>query len=171
MLAALVVCFAALNAPAQTKTHNATTPAHKASHRSKAKSSKADSTAVLTNSNSYPALAAKPDATLRIADPVINTLNAKAAGATVPQSTLKMMGLPKYRNGFANGHILLRNTTASSSGTAFGSGAVGTGTSLHGVGAGESTLGTNGKSPYAGASLWGDKRPVIVKASDSARQQ
>ena len=171
MLTGLLFCFVAFNASAQTKAHSKKGTTLKASHKSKAKNAKSDTTVMLTNSGSYPAMATDASTNFRIADPTINALNAKAAGATVPKSTSELIGLPKYRNGFANGHILLRNTTATSSGTAFGSGAVGTGTSLQGVGASESTLGTNGKSPYAGTSLWGDRQTIVNKGTDSSRRQ
>lgn len=55
--------------------------------------------------------------------------------------------MPKRKYGFANGKLLLRNTTAPSSGTMYGSGAVGTGTAIMGVGTGEAALGVNGKKP------------------------
>lgn len=92
-----------------------------------------------------------------IADPTINILNQRASGSNVPVSSSGIVGMPKGTYGFANGKILLRPTTATSSGTLYGSGAVGTGTTIMGVGTGENTLGVNGKNPYAGPWLWGTK--------------
>ena len=94
-----------------------------------------------------------------IADPTINILNQRANGSNVPVSSSGVVGMPRGAYGFANGKILLRPTTATSSGTLYGSGAVGTGTTIMGVGAGENSLGVNGKNPYAGPWLWGTKGP------------
>ena len=131
---------------------------------------KKDSTVVLSSVGHYDAFA--PSAKLSIADPTINQLNLRASGADVRISSSGIVGMPKRTYGFANGHILLRNTTAASSGTAYGSGAVGTGTSIQGVGTSEQTLGVNGKSPYAGHWLWGEKHPVApVKTGADLKKQ
>lgn len=168
----MLFCFSLSAASAQTKAHKEKTAQQKTSAANKAKSGKKDSTVVLLNSNSYPAFAAKPEAKFRIADPTINSLNQRAAGAPVPAGSSGIIGLGKHGNGFANGHILLRTTTATSPGTAYGSGAVGTGTSILGAGTSEVTPGANGKSPYAAPSLWGDKQPVASgKSSDSTKRQ
>lgn len=95
-----------------------------------------------------------------IADPTIKALNQRAAGYDVFVGSSGIIGMPKRKYGFANGKLLLRNTTAPSSGTMYGSGAVGTGTAIMGVGTGEAALGVNGKNPYAGPWLWGSKLPV-----------
>lgn len=95
-----------------------------------------------------------------IADPTIKTLNGRANGSNVPVPSTGIVGMPKGMYGFANGKILLRNTTAPSSGTLYGSGAVGTGTTITGVGAAENAIGVNGKAPYAGPWLWGSRSPV-----------
>jgi hypothetical protein len=99
-----------------------------------------------------------------IADPTINVLNQRASGSNVPISSSGIVGMPKGTYGFANGKILLRPTTATSSGTVYGSGAVGTGTTIMGVGTGENTPGINGKNPYAGPWLWGT-RPSATQTS------
>lgn len=107
-----------------------------------------------------------------IADPTINALNQQAAGNTKIVSPSGVVGMPKRAYGFANGKILLRPTTAPSSGTVYGSGAVGTGTTIMGVGAGENALGVNGKNPYAGPSLWGSKAAVDNRnLADSSRRR
>lgn len=171
-LVSLLFCFAVSAASAQTKAHKGRTAQQKNAPAAKAKSGKSDSTVVLVNTNSYPAFATKPDVKFRIADPTINNLNRRAAGAPVPKNSSGIIGVSKHGNGFANGHILLRTTTATSPGTGYGSGAVGTGTSIQGAGTSEVTLGANGKSPYAGPSLWGDKQPFFsVKGSDTTRRQ
>lgn len=95
-----------------------------------------------------------------IADPTIISLNDRANGNNVPVSSSGIVGMPKRVYGFANGKILLRNTTALSSGTTYGSGAVGTGTTITGIGTGENVIGVNGKAPYAGPSLWGSHLPL-----------
>jgi hypothetical protein len=96
---------------------------------------------------------------LSISDPTIRGLNEQAAGSTGVVSPSGIVGMPRRAYGFNNGRILLRKTTSLSSGTSFGSGAVGTGTSLLGVGAGENAIGVNGKNPHAGPSLWGSRVP------------
>jgi hypothetical protein len=106
-----------------------------------------------------------------IADPTINVLNQRANGSNVPVSSSGIVGMPKGTYGFANGKILLRPTTATSSGTVYGSGAVGTGTTIMGVGTGENTTGINGKNPYAGHSLWGTRLPVQQIPSDTIKKQ
>lgn len=109
---------------------------------------------------------------LEIADPTVNFMNSRAMGAPLPANASPILGMPKATYGIANGRILLRSTTTATPGTAFGSGAVGTGTSILGAGAGEATIGANGKSPYAGPWLWGGKRPVYAETvGDSTRRQ
>lgn len=107
-----------------------------------------------------------------IADPTINALKKQAAGNTRLVSPSGVVGMPKRAYGFSNGRILLRPTTAPSSGTMYGSGAVGTGTTILGVGAGENALGVNGKSPYAGPYLWGSQSPVRnLPLADTTRRR
>jgi len=109
---------------------------------------------------------------LQIADTTINFMNQRAAGANISFGNSAIADMPKGTYGFANGKIFLRNTTATTSGSAYGSGAVGTGTSIHGAGTSESTIGVNGKSPDAGPWLWGDRRPVYtLPRVDSIRGQ
>ena len=97
---------------------------------------------------------------LNIADPTIKAFNQKAAGADLKLSGSGIVGMPNGTYGFANGKIFLRSTTATSPGTAYGSGGVGTGTSINSIGTSEATIGVNGKSSYAGPWLWGSKQPV-----------
>lgn len=90
-----------------------------------------------------------------IADPVTNTLNAKANGADIDVGKSGIMGMPKRAFGFANGHLTLKPNSATSIGTINGSGSVGTGTFPGSVGTGSMIPGVNGKNPYAGVDSWG----------------
>ncbi len=92
---------------------------------------------------------------LQIADPIVNTLNARANGAHTNIEFKDLMGVGRGTYGVANGRILLRPTGSTTSGGITGSGAVGTGSSpgafgIHGI---VSTV--NGKNPYAGPGMWG----------------
>jgi hypothetical protein len=140
--------------------------------KSTAKKAKAsprnENTVSLTNSSANQARGTATQQELRISDPTVLELNQRAAGGS--PTTSPVIGMPKSTYGIANGKILLRNTTATTSGTAYGSGAVGTGTSIVGAGTSESTLGVNGKSPYAGPWLWGERRPAYPIRDSSQRQ-
>lgn len=128
-------------------------------------------TVTLTSSSTNKAYNHAAAVRFSIADPTINALNQRAAGNNVPVSSSGIVGMPKRTYGFANGKILLRNTTATTPGTSYGSGAVGSGTTILGVGTSENAIGVNGKNPYAGPWLWGSKvlgRPLQL--SDSARR-
>jgi hypothetical protein len=173
----LLLClfFAAvlINAEAQTKS-----PRKKAVSKNKVEkkisgsSSNDTSTIVLRSTSNNAAYAAPQFNRLSIADPTINVMNMRASGADIKFRNSPIAGMPKSTYGIANGKILLRSSTASTSGTVFGSGAVGTGTSIMGTGTSEATIGVNGKSPYAGTWLWGDRRPVYnVPVRDSAKRQ
>jgi hypothetical protein len=172
LLNLLFFCFI-INAEAQTKSSKKKAGTKKAVTKKTSKPAKQDTgTVVLKNTNANAAYAPAATTGLRIADPTINALNQRAAGADINLRTSPIVGMPKGTYGIANGRILLRNTTATTSGTSYGSGAVGTGTSIIGTGTSEATIGVNGKSPYAGPWLWGDRRPVYnVPVGDSARQQ
>lgn len=136
-----------------------------------AKAARKDSSGVLTNTAAYKAKWPAAGNRLTIADPTINIFNQRAAGADARIGGSGIANMPKGSYGFANGKILLRNTTATSSGTGYGSGAVGTGTAIQGVGTGESSIGVNGKSPYAGPWLWGDRRPAALVADSSGTKK
>ena len=124
----------------------------------------------ISSYQAYGTPAARP---FSIADPTINALRQQAGGNTTLVSSSGIVGMPRRSYGFANGKILLRNTTATSSGTTFGSGAVGTGTTLLGSGTGENAISVNGKSPYAGTSLWGSRLPQqgLRKSDSTLRRQ
>jgi hypothetical protein len=106
--------------------------------------------------------------TLTITDPTITALNAKANGNPVTISKSGIVGMPKRAYGFANGHLSLTTTGSTTSGTMTGSGAVGTGTSLGTFGSNGPAMGVNGKSPYAGISMWGNARNLYITHGDSS---
>lgn len=162
----LTVCGATAQQTGKTKTKATTKTVSK--QKSTAKKTE---TVRLNNTAAYTAFDSSASATPQIADPVILGLNQRAAGAPVRISGSGIVGMPKGSYGFANGKIFLRNTTATSPGAGYGSGSVGTGTSLHSIGTSETSLGVNGKSPYAGNSLWGSYRNLTTNAvADSTKR-
>jgi hypothetical protein len=169
----IVSIFFLLNAEAQTKSAKKKTVTKKAvAKKTNQKATKQTSTVELNNVGANTAYGTVAPTGLRIADPTINVMNQRAAGADINFRNSPVVGMPKGTYGIANGRILLRSTTATTSGTSYGSGAVGTGTSITGTGTSEATIGVNGKSPYAGSWLWGDRRPVYnIPLRDSARRQ
>jgi hypothetical protein len=104
---------------------------------------------------------------LTISDPTINALNARANGSDVQVSKSGIVGMPKRAYGFANGRLVLNSSGATSSGTITGSGAVGTGSSLGSIGSNGPAIGLNGKSPYAGSSMWGNAQRLTLNYGDS----
>jgi hypothetical protein len=130
-------------------------------------------TVTLNSVANYPAKANVSNATLStnrltIADPILTTLNARANGANVPISKSGIVGMPKRAYGFANGHISLMSTGATTAGTQTGSGVVGTGSSLGTFGSNGPAMEVNGKSPYAGINMWGNAMNMKIIKSDSA---
>lgn len=95
--------------------------------------------------------------TLQITDPAIRLFNERAHGYDTMASHSGIIGVPKRAYGIANGHIIFRSSTATSSGTITGSGSVGTGSSVGSMGTGAQVQGVNGKSPYSGPGMWGTK--------------
>jgi hypothetical protein len=169
VLVGIVSVFVSLGIQAQTKPAKKSGIKAGSSKTVRAQSSPLNDTAsvVLVNTGSNAAFSTR----LRITDPTVNTLSNRAAGAPIADGAKPIIGMPRSTYGIANGRILLRNTTATTPGTAYGSGAVGTGTSILGVGTSEATLGVNGKSPYAGPWLWGDRRPAYpVAIRDSTKR-
>jgi hypothetical protein len=106
--------------------------------------------------------------TYTISDPTLLTLNARANGSTTPISKSGIVGMPKRAYGFDNGHVLLYSTGATSSGTITGTGVVGTGSSLGNIGSYGPAIGLNGKSPYAGSTMWGNATGMQPAHADSA---
>lgn len=105
---------------------------------------------------------------LRISDPILNALDARAAGADIRINKSGIVGMPKRAFGIANGKIYLGTTGSVTSGTQTGSGSVGTGTGLGTFGSSSSVMGVNGKSPYAGLSMWGNATNISVGRGDSS---
>ncbi|HWJ28402.1 MAG TPA: hypothetical protein VNS32_17785 [Flavisolibacter sp.] len=149
---------------AQTIQHKTASKKHvyNKSKTNKGSSNKSDSTAFgrtvsLFNTEANKAYVAPPfnNNQLKIQDPTINALNAKANGEPVHISSSGIVGMPKSAYGFANGHLFLRSTGATSIGTVTGTGSVGTGTTPGSVGTNGSVIGVNGKNPNAGNSIWG----------------
>lgn len=126
---------------------------------------KLSGTISLSSEAAYPAMAPLGPASsrhqLKIADPIILTLKERAKGNDVPISASGIVGMPKRAYGFANGHILLRSTTVTTSGTSTGMPTVGTGSSLGTIGSAGPFIGMNGKSPYAGSAMWGNARGLV----------
>lgn len=167
VLTGVMMCCFVLHGLAQQRV----TTAKKQVVGKKAKTVQKDSSVALVSTTSYKAFSPAADNSLRISDPTINSFNQRAAGADIRISGSGIANMPKGSYGFANGKILLRNTTATTPGTGYGSGAVGTGTAIQGAGTGESSVGVNGKSPYAGPWLWGDRKPVYSGADSSTKKQ
>gem|GEM_PF-4664780 len=93
-----------------------------------------------------------------IADPVVNHFQDRLSGR-VQTETLErpVIGMPRMRYGVANGRLLFYNNSAPSSGGNTGSGSVGTGTSVGVMGSSGNTSGVNGKNPYAGPGIYGNR--------------
>lgn len=141
LAAGLIMGFAAAAQLPKTNTNN-TTQKKTSTYK---KPATANSPAItLTQKSSYAAKGTAPSIT--IADPAIRAFNYNSYwqnnGGRLP-------GVPRGTYGFGNGQFYLRSTDATTSGGITGSGSVGTGGLVPGV---------NGKSPYAGPSMWGSAR-------------
>ena len=90
-----------------------------------------------------------------IADPTILFFQDRANGMDNRFYKAPIVGEHKHTYGFADGHVILSTSGATSSGTITGSGAVGTGSSAGSLSSNTYLSGVNGKSPYAGPSSWG----------------
>lgn len=158
-----VLVSLSMAAGAQTKKKAAKRQTRTVSHSSAQVSKQASVN--LNSTASYPAKAPAMNtapSSLTISDPTIQALNARANGSGTRISSSGIVGMPKRAYGFANGHLTLYSTGATSSGTITGSGAVGTGTSLGSFGATGSRIGLNGKSPYAGSLMWGNAQRMTL---------
>ena len=172
------ICIAFLCAVggAQAQTKRAAKPLKKAEaarQQKKApakKTARPDSTVSISSVSSYNAMAPRTGSgTLSISDPTINALNARAAGGNVTIGSSGVPGMPKRAYGFANGRLMLHNSTGTSSGTITGSGLVGTGSSQGNIGSTGPSLGVNGKSPYGGSAMWGNARNLWIRPDSSLR--
>lgn len=90
-----------------------------------------------------------------IADPTLLFLQDRANGMDNHYYKSPIVGERKHTYGFADGHLTLSTSGATSSGTITGSGAVGTGSSAGSLSSNTYLGGVNGKSPYAGPTSWG----------------
>ena len=103
-----------------------------------------------------------------ISDPTIRAMNAPGKANTDLLGPVGIPGVPRGANGFSNGRLLLRPTSATTFGSIQGNSLVGTGSSLGTPGSNGPFMGVNGKSPYAGWSMWGNARNLPVWRGDSA---
>ena len=170
MLFISILCFLAVSALAQSNQKKKSATKTQAS---KTKQSSAEvntqSTTVLSASNNYSAKTNSPGASVyTISDPTIRTLNARANGSNIRISNSGIVGMPKRAYGFANGRLTFYTTGATSSGTITGTGTVGTGSSLGNIGSFGPAIGLNGKSPYAGSTMWGNATGLQTIRGDSA---
>ncbi|RYY90653.1 MAG: hypothetical protein EOO15_01655 [Chitinophagaceae bacterium] len=95
---------------------------------------------------------------LVIADPFVTLYNGRAAGTIPLTGTVRPIpNIPKLRYGVANSRILFYNTTSPTTGGITGSGTVGTGSSVGNVGTSGAATGVNGKNPYAGPGIYGNR--------------
>jgi hypothetical protein len=172
ILPAICICFFIFSADAQTKKTTAKTKTTNAGMQSAKKSSSTNAATYLSASDNYSAKSninsISAGNTYTIADPTLRALNARANGSDISISKSGIVGMPKRAYGFANGHLTLYSTGATSSGTITGNGAVGTGSSLGSIGSSGPAIGLNGKSPYAGSTMWGNARGLQVTRGDSA---
>lgn len=131
---------------------------------------KADTVFSLESTGNYPAKISLKNSSpqqLSISDPILRVFDARANGADISFSKSGVVGMPKHAYGFADGHLSLKNSGATTFGTQTGSGSVGTGTSLGTFGSAGPGLGVNGKSPYAGTVMWGNAYNMYIPVTDS----
>lgn len=174
LCAGILLMFAMTTAvQAQQKNKSSKKPkvAHKATvTTNKGKAAKADAPASvnLTSTGEYKAYGnnralmsntatGTASGSLSIADPTIRTFNAIANGANIRIGSSGVIGVPKGRYGYANGHLTLLPNGATSIGTNTGSGSVGTGSSPGSVGTIGPGMGVNGRNPYAGPDIRGTR--------------
>ena len=170
MICVLVMTWATVALQAQTTRKKTTTRKASTTTRTAARPAKAQAPVLsAVSTGNYAARASAPAAgQLTIADPTINALNARANGSDVRISNSGIVGMPKRAYGFAGGRLMLNASGSTTSGTMTGSGAVGTGSSLGTIGSNGPAIGLNGKSPYAGSTMWGNARGMTLRFGDSA---
>lgn len=173
-----VLCFLMAAAYSQTTRHQKQQKASKhvriANTKKPAKTESRADTLTLTSMGNYPAkvnLNSSLNANrYMVSDPILTALNARANGANIMVNKSGIVGMPKRAYGFANGHLLLTTTGATTSGTQTGSGAVGTGSSLGTFGSNGAAMQVNGKSPYAGINMWGNAFNLTPFKIDSSER-
>jgi len=169
MICALMMAWATVALQAQTTRKKTTTRKTSTTTRTASSSAKAQPVLSAVSTGNYAARASAPAAgQLTISDPTINALNARANGSDVRISNSGIVGMPKRAYGFAGGRLMLNASGSTTSGTMTGSGAVGTGSSLGTIGSNGPAIGLNGKSPYAGSTMWGNARGMTLRYGDSA---
>ena len=161
----LLLISAAAQSQSKSKVKQTTVSKAVSSIRSTANSNNLNT---LTSTGSYSAKTIASANNYTIADPILTTLDARAKGANVSMGKSGIVGMPKRAYGFANGHLLLRSTSATTFGTQTGSGAVGTGTSMGTFGSNGPAMNVNGKSPYAGINMWGNAMNMTIIRTDSS---
>jgi hypothetical protein len=173
----LLVCFAVLflglnNSMAQQK--RSITPQYntssvpKGSKQLNLEKTRESKRYTLSNASAHSAYA-EPTSSMKISDPVINLLNAKASQSPYTIDKSSLIGVPSGTYGFANGKISLYQVGATSTGTSTGSGSVGTGSSPGGIGTLSPFMGINGKSPYTGSGPYGTRLTQQKTVNDSTR--
>ncbi|RYY67050.1 MAG: hypothetical protein EOO12_02365 [Chitinophagaceae bacterium] len=112
----------------------------------------------LEHSSSQAAFAPAQGERFSIADPFLTLYNGRAAGALpLDEPVRPIPNIPRLRYGVAHGHLLFYNTTATTHGGNTGSGSVGTGSSTGNVGTNGVAQGVNGKNPFAGPGIYGNR--------------
>ena len=160
LLVSVIIGKAQVKKTADTKWSKRT--AQKVKHKSPA-----SDTVISLTSTSINAAKAAPSISVssgqfKVSDPTLVALGERAKGNVAYVSNSGIVGMPKRAYGFANGHILLRSTVATSSGSTGGNSSVGTGGSISGMGSSGGFIGMNGKSPDAGQSIWGSARGLTI---------
>jgi hypothetical protein len=120
---------------------------------------------MVTSVSSYQAKSFLPsNISYTINDPLLKAFNEGAGGAGL----YRLTGMPKRAYGFSNGRLVLFSSGSTSTGGTTGNGSVGTGSGMGAIGATGARMGINGKSPYAGLSMWGNARNMLITHGDSA---
>src|SRR5947209_3827196 len=117
--------------------------------------SNSNSTYTYQSNSQHNAYSASANTIYTIQDPVIRIMNLRANGSNIKMGKSGIIGESKKTYGLANGHLIFYSEGATSSGTITGSGSVGTGSSPGSIGINPVIPGVNGKSTYAGPSVWG----------------
>lgn len=129
----------------------------------------------LEQSSAQAAFAPAASEQFTIADPFVTLYNGRASGSIPLNEPVRAIpNIPKLRYGLAHGHLLFYNTTATSHGGNTGTGSVGTGSTTGNMGTNGVAQGVNGKNPYAGPGIYGNRvrfsgQPVNLPAQESKK--
>jgi hypothetical protein len=118
-----------------------------------------------------PMLSFNTQSSFTITDPFVKTLNIRAKGYDPGVKNVELLGMPKGAYGFANGKLRVFPSGTTSSGTITGIGGVATGSSAGVMGSTGLGIGVNGKSPYAGISMWGNARGLDILKGDNTERR